>query len=295
MKDMDSAVPDKTLSPLLNEFRMALVDEMAVAKRNSSNSAIPLTNGHKVASLGSAYQYAFLIDSVLNTPDGAPGDLIVAGKSPLQITIVSVEGLRIVVSVEEDLGQFVPTARLQTNLTILMRKLIERIENNASATNSAALRMFGSEPVSGHPETINDNGNELKSNQLSALKSALGRNLTVIWGPPGTGKTRTIGTIAKYLFDRSRSVLLVSHTNTAVDQSIAHVSRTMSQDQLKEGVVVRVGEGVGVTLKDDYPDILIKKQIVYQSLQLVEKQQDILKRREEKSDDINTAQKKLTL
>jgi hypothetical protein len=86
------------LPPLLEEFRTALQDEIGVAKRNSSSSAVPLTNGHKVASLGSAHQYAFLIDSVLNMPDGAPGDLVVPGKAPLAATIVSTEGLRIVVA-----------------------------------------------------------------------------------------------------------------------------------------------------------------------------------------------------
>ncbi|MCZ7360068.1 MAG: hypothetical protein O8C55_08335 [Candidatus Methanoperedens sp.] len=112
------------LLPLLDDFCNALRDEIEAAKRNSSISAIHLSNGHKVAQLGSAFQYAFLIDSVLNTPDGAPGDLKIPGKMPLETTIVSAEGLRLVVSINTDLGQFIPTANLQTNLTILMRKLI---------------------------------------------------------------------------------------------------------------------------------------------------------------------------
>lgn len=140
------------LPPLLEEFRAALQDEIEAAKRNSSSSAIPLTNGHKVASKGNAYQYAFLIDSVLNMPDGVPGDLVVSGKAPLFATIISVEGLRIVISVENDLGNFVPTAKLKTNLTILMRKLIERIENNANRKNPAAERMLGNATVSGAPK-----------------------------------------------------------------------------------------------------------------------------------------------
>lgn len=69
-----------SLPPLLDDFRKALKDEIEVAKRNSSYSAIQLSNGHKVAQLGSAFQYAFLIDTLLNTPDGAPGDLLVPGR-----------------------------------------------------------------------------------------------------------------------------------------------------------------------------------------------------------------------
>lgn len=142
------------LPPLLDKFRSALQDEIEVAKRNASSSAIPLNNGHKVGDQGSAYQYAFLIDSVLNSPDGAPGDLMIPGKGPMDATIVSVEGLRIVISVESDLGKFVPTARLQTNLTILMRKLIERIEDNVNAPNPAANRMLGSASVAGSQQNM---------------------------------------------------------------------------------------------------------------------------------------------
>ncbi len=164
--------PPPALSPLLDEFRSALQDEIEVASRNTSHNAIPLRNGHKISGRGSAHQYAFLIDSVLNTPDGAPGDLKIPGKAPIGVTILSVEGLRIVVSVESDLGKFVPNARLQTNLTILMRKLIQRIEDNATTQNPAADRMLGNEPVEGSPIRL-AHKLDLNESQLNALRSAL--------------------------------------------------------------------------------------------------------------------------
>lgn len=267
-----STNPDTThekeipLPSLLDDFCKALRDEIEVAKRNSSSSAIHLSNGHKVAQLGSAFQYAFLIDSVLNTPDGAPGDLKVPGKTPLEVTVVSTEGLRLVVSVNTDLGQFIPTANLQTNLTILMRKLIERIEKNASNSNPAASRMLGNSPVIGEPKLLEKLPN-LNEDQQKALCSAIGRNLTFIWGPPGTGKTRTIGTITEYLHREKRTVLIVSHTNTAVDQAVKHVASTI-RDQLPEGVLLRIGEVRDEVLTSDYPDVLLKNQVDRQSKEL---------------------------
>jgi hypothetical protein len=73
------------LPPLLEEFRLALEDEIEVAKRNSSSGAIPLANGQKIGHQGASYKYAFILDSVLNTPDGAPGDLLIPGKAPLNV------------------------------------------------------------------------------------------------------------------------------------------------------------------------------------------------------------------
>lgn len=277
------------LPPLLEEFRTALQDEIEVAKHNSSNSAVPLTNGHKVASLGSAHQYAFLIDSVINMPDGAPGDLVVPGKAPLAATIVSAEGLRIVISVETDLGNFVPTAKLQTNLTILMRKLIERIENNANQQNPAAERMLGNATVSGAPAKPTFKP-MLNQNQLDALESALGRDLTVIWGPPGTGKTHTIGTITEHLNIASRTVLLVSHTNTAVDQAIKHVANSM-KDHLADGAVIRVGEVKDDVLRTDFPDVLLKTQVERKSRELVEERERLSSQKQGLTDEMATAQR----
>jgi superfamily I DNA and/or RNA helicase/uncharacterized protein YukE len=281
------------LPPLLNEFRRALQDEIEVAKRNESGNAIPLSNGHKVGEQGSAYQYSFLIDSVLNVPDGAPGDLIVPGKAPMEVTIVSIEGLLIVLSVETNLGKFVPSARLQTNLTILMRKLIQRIEDNATAQNPAATRMLGNAPVKGSPITL-DEKLGLNESQLAALQNALGCDLTFIWGPPGTGKTFTIGTITEYLHKNSRSVLLVSHTNTAVDQAIKHVAKSM-KEQLPNGAVVRVGEVKDKVLRSDYPDVLLKTQVERQSRELVEERAKISEQRQVLSDEMYAAQKAISV
>lgn len=275
------------LPPLLEEFRAALQDEIEVAKRNSSSNAVPLTNGHKAASLGSAFQYAFVIDSVLNMPDGAPGDLVVPGKAPLATTIVSAEGLRIVISVETDLGNFVPTAKLQTNLTILMRKLIERIENNANTQNHAADRMLGNAAVSGSPVKPTFKP-KLNKEQLYALESALGHDLTVIWGPPGTGKTHTIGTITEHLNNASRTVLLVSHTNMAVDQAIRHVANSM-KDRLYDGAVIRVGEVKDDELRTSYPDVLLATQVERQSRGLVEARDRLLSQKQGLTDKLATA------
>jgi len=278
------------LPPLLEEFCTALQDEIEVAKRNSSSSAVPLANGHKVASLGNAHQYAFLIDSVLNMPDGAPGDLVIPGKAPLGATIVSAEGLRIVISVETDLGNFIPTAKLQTNLTILMRKLIERIENNSSQHNPAAERMLGNASVSGAPKEPASEPINLNQFQREALESALGRNLTVIWGPPGTGKTHTIGTITEHLNIASRTVLLVSHTNTAVDQAIKHVAKAM-ESQLAVGAVVRVGVVKDQELSERFPDVMLKTQVERHSHELVEERALLSNQKQQLADEMATAQK----
>jgi hypothetical protein len=63
----------------------------------------------------------FLVETALNLPDDSPGDLYVpAPKQRMETTVVSIEGLAVTLSVPVDLGEFVPRARLQSDLTHLL-------------------------------------------------------------------------------------------------------------------------------------------------------------------------------
>jgi len=53
--------------------------------------------------------------------------------------------------------------------------------------------------------------------QIASIAEAMTSRLTVITGPPGTGKSQFITNLLVNLFDEGKSVLLVSHTNEAVD------------------------------------------------------------------------------
>lgn len=245
------------LSGQLAEFRTALQEEIDAARRNESSSAISLINGRRIAQIGGSYQYVFDVENILNLPGDAPGDLYVPGYPPQEVVVLSVDGMTITLSVPQDLGGIVSNARLQSNLAHLMRKLIDRIEGLAGRENSVADRILGVLPVGGVPEPVQ--ANTLNPSQLAALASSLGRNATFIWGPPGTGKTETIGAIGEHLYERHRSVLLVSHTNAAVDQAILRIADTIDPCEVAKGKVLRVGDPRDKRFEDEkYKELLLK-------------------------------------
>lgn len=258
---------EKPLPPLLGEFRTALREEIEAAKRTASTAAVELVSGRRVGSHAGAWQYQFLVDSPLNLPDDSPADLIVPGQQGrIEATIVSVSGLTVVVSVPVDLGEFVGRARMQTDLTFLLRTLIGRLEEIGDSPNPAGNRLLGLVGPTG--ETVAFEHEVLNEEQCQAVGSALGRDLTFVWGPPGTGKTMTLGTLATELHRRGRSVLLVSHTNAAVDQALLHVARASGEEELARGLVLRLGES-----KDDRilntPDLLVETHVERRSAELV--------------------------
>jgi hypothetical protein len=153
-----------------------------------------------------------------------------------------------------------------------MRKLIKRIEALANVVNPVGERILGNLEITGSTDSVNLPGLNLEQQQ--AVGSSLGRNTTFIWGPPGTGKSRTIGSIGEHLYRRGRAVLLVSHTNIAVDQALIYIGEALNSEQLAKGHVLRVGEPKDKRLFD-FPDLLLETHVTRRSEELT-KRRDVL-------------------
>ena len=71
---------------------------------------------------------------------------------------------------------------------------------------------------------------ELRSKQESAFR-LLGWQKSFLWGPPGTGKTYTLGAlIAQYICqNRYNKILLLSTTNNAVDLSLVAIDKSLER------------------------------------------------------------------
>lgn len=261
------------LEGTLSEFRTALQEEIQAARVFESGNAVELRNGRRIAKVGKNYQYLFEIENALNLPGDTPGDLLIHGSLPISVIIVSIEGLAITISIPEDIGSFVPSARLKSNLTYLMKILIERIEGYADKPNPVGERIRGAQPVSGSELSI-DLQDHYNQSQQQAVASSIGRDTTFIWGPPGTGKTQTIGEIGFQLYERNRSVLLVSHTNTAVDQAILRIGGKIHKDDLENGKAIRVGDP-----KDDrlweHPNLLLQTHADRRSEELAKRRDEL--------------------
>jgi hypothetical protein len=78
----------------------------------------------------------------------------------------------------------------------------------------------------------------LNADQARGLAACLAPGVQLIWGPPGTGKTRLLAAALQELTVRGQSVLLVSGSNVAVDNALAQAATNFDP---APGVIVRVG------------------------------------------------------
>lgn len=82
---------------------------------------------------------------------------------------------------------------------------------------------------------------------LSYLKEWWGKAWSVLWGPPGTGKTYTTGhQVANVIADPSERILVVSTTNKATDAvalSVGRAAKHVANHELAVGALLRIGKG----------------------------------------------------
>ena len=78
----------------------------------------------------------------------------------------------------------------------------------------------------------------LNQRQAEAWTACRAPGVHLVWGPPGTGKTKVIALALQDLVSQGKSVLLVSSTNIAVDNALGRAAQWLDP---APGVLVRVG------------------------------------------------------
>ncbi|ODT77131.1 hypothetical protein ABS71_02760 [bacterium SCN 62-11] len=105
-----------------------------------------------------------------------------------------------------------------------------------------ALRAFGKQPVARESRDLPEFEHRLNETQRAAVQLALESQLSVLWGPPGTGKTTTLAQLIALLAGQGRRILITSTTHAALDQVLERLRGTRALDPLfADHQVVQLG------------------------------------------------------
>ena len=274
------------LKGFLSEFRDALEEEIDKIKKSGQSSTL-LFNGRQIERHGPDLWYLFNVEYAPSIPADTPCKLVI-GKDQFDVTIISFDDSSIMLSTSLPLPDTIEKARLENGATVLMERLIKCIEKNAEKENPAGNRMlpadgrvYAAKKIFEYSDLTLESGNTQKQND--AIISAISNDISYIWGPPGTGKTTVIGQIIDALYKHDRSVLVVSHTNTAVDGAIEKADKIYSKSNHSDRnyPILRLGTPVR-----PLPDRVLLTQHVaalgkelYEQKELLENQQTSLQRR----------------
>ena len=270
------------LEGVLDEFRTALEDEIFEIKK-SGRSSILLKSGRCIKHGGSEFRYIFYVDYMPGVPADTPCKLVL-GNERFDVTVISCDGDNIIIASPKELPDMLGIAQLENGSTVLMERLIKCIEDNNDKQNELGRNLIrdGGRDVysakdiySYNTESVFSSGAEdefiLNDQQKKAAITALTKDISFIWGPPGTGKTSVIGKIVEELYKHERSVLIVSHTNVAVDGAVENaLISTKTTDDICP--VLRLGTSV----KQLDPKVTLESHVIVLGKELQERKEQFL-------------------
>lgn len=265
--DVTLPVGDDTDLPELYVAALnALIAE--IKKSGSGQKRYELQRGALIEIAGNDVLYAFPFTDEADLFEDAQVELQVANRK-IEGSIVSVSAGQLIIAVKENLGSDIRQAVLLMDSTALIKALVDKIEqvgNDELAVNrELADAVVGRrpEPIA-PPAMLGRTPADLNSSQLRAYDQALSGAITWIWGPPGCGKTKTLGEIVRTAFENERRILISSNTNKAVDQVLYEVCKALGVDHvaMDEGRVVRLGQIADDKLDKEYSNYITVDGIV---------------------------------
>lgn len=249
-------------APLVDRYEAgvkALVDEMR--RKKTAFKQVLLENGIRVQLDGKENGYQFPYNEDAELFEGAAVIAVVGGVQS-EGRIVAFLGNQIVVSLQEDFGSRIATCILRIDNTAMLEALRHRLEKiakgeaesfNAKLAESVIFNIGNEHPPAFVPENYVDG---LNACQKEAVAKILSNEVFYLWGPPGTGKTKTLGALCLTLFEGSKRILLCSNTNQAVDQVLLQLCERFGKDHsaITEGQIIRVGQIANRRLQDDWAE-----------------------------------------
>lgn len=116
--------------------------------------------------------------------------------------------------------------------TFILRALGEFIEQVSEDPGPLA-RLVYSKSLPPRPQVAESPIEGLNEDQSPAVEEMGATPLYLLWGPPGTGKTTTLGAAVAGWMRRGKTVLVVSTSNAAVDVAIRSVLKRIEPRERK--------------------------------------------------------------
>ncbi len=240
------------LARFVAAFQRGIEGEVAAMRDGAAASEVALTRGEEQGPLRYGFEVA--------TDKLSPGMtcLLKSSRGEQRITVERCEENRIAVLATQPIDLEVPAA-----LVIAPWFLYDRMTEAIAGLDvdkhhvELALRLFGKHPHARVETPLLVEHVGLDASQLAAVKLCSESDLAFVWGPPGTGKTRTLTCVVEELLAQGQRILLASTTNAAIDQILAKLSTTpWFAGAVEAGSLVRLGRSQAETFGAELRDLV---------------------------------------
>jgi hypothetical protein len=240
---------DDLAQKFIATFRKGIEAEKASLRQDSAAYEVPLEHARHLTEMteGDLHYYSFVAPRPSDRlSPGVQCNLREASGLEIPTTLVQVDGSNVTLKLEAVLALGSGDHRLVFVPWFLYDAMSEALSKVSFP--ETALRAFGKLPVQNLAATEISLAQNLNVTQQRAVQQAVSSQLTMLWGPPGTGKTTTLAEIVANLVRLGRRILIASTTHAALDQVLEKlVGLSAIADQQRQGKVVRLGFSGGDT------------------------------------------------
>lgn len=235
----DQPVLPSAMIPSIRDYITAINIEKTYLKQQGGRK-YKVTNGKRISKIEGSYSYSFELETELYLSDDAPIKIQTTTGISTAGTVLVCDGFNIIVLLISDIGEKVSVGYVSVEPWKLLESLSERLKTITKSDKIAYKLLTEGPALSVSPDTT-----LIPKGQNAAKNMVAASDITVIWGPPGTGKTHTMAEIAIECLKNDQSVLIVSHSNISVDGVLLKVVELAGQQGLHKwidsGSILRYG------------------------------------------------------
>lgn len=221
--------PDSNSFDELSDFTKAVDKEMYFLK-NSGGKRYKITNGQFVIQSQGGFIYSFDLDAELFIAEDSPVTIHV-GLDKISGVVLVCENFQVIIALEKipytDKSLKIAKAEISAEPWKLLERLNERLRS-INESNEIARKLLIEGPKLASAGALSS----IARGQRNAIQHAISSPITVIWGPPGTGKTYTMAKIAQHFLEQGKNILIVSHSNVSVDNVAKQIYGQIKDSQL---------------------------------------------------------------
>lgn len=162
---------------------------------------------------------------------------LISADPPISGEVVRIEEKHIIVRFDKRPEEPFIQGEVEWVNDFVLQRTLEQLEYLSDSGDSAQLErlteIFGDIPEAGEKTAQILHDGYRNQAQQEAIQKAMSNRVTYVWGPPGTGKTATLGFVVANYIKAGKKVLFASNTNRAVDVGLLSVMQALQQLQLQ--------------------------------------------------------------
>ncbi|MCH8485392.1 MAG: DNA2/NAM7 family helicase [Candidatus Cyclonatronum sp.] len=222
----------KKVRKLLKEAIEAIKDEISAVQQHPRRDVLTAPEF-----MEDEEDYTYRFDSSNPSFEHVDELSLISADPPISGEVVRIEEKHIIVRFDKRPEEPFIQGEVEWVNDFVLQRTLEQLEYLSDSGDSAQLErlteIFGDIPEAGDKTAQILHDGYRNQAQQEAIQKAMSNRVTYVWGPPGTGKTATLGFVVANYIKAGKKVLFASNTNRAVDVGLLSVMQALQQLQLQ--------------------------------------------------------------